>query len=194
MSHSFPELDVLEISVDRVTRDRHLAAISRSLHDPWRQHGRRRLLAIALAVVLLVPVMALAAERALPGDFLYPFKRNVVEPVVSVVDRDVAAVHRVEEVEDMLAEEASIDVLRDRVAVARDAASDSPELNQRIDHVVEDLDRRESDEQKQDSPIDGTTREDPDEGRDMPASTTEPLPDTTEAEQDSLRGDVDRDD
>jgi hypothetical protein len=145
MSREFPELDVFKVSVDEQTRDQHLSVISNAIHKPQRTRGRHRLLAVAIAAVLLVPVMAFAAERSLPGDFLYQFKRSVVEPVVSVVDGDVAAYNRVEEVENLFAHEASIDAIRDHVVVARDAAVDSPDLIERIEHVEREVDKRESD-------------------------------------------------
>ncbi len=180
MSRAFPELDVLDVVVEPETRERHLATISAALQRPRRHPGRRRLLAIALAVILLFPVVALAAESALPGDILYPFKRTVVEPVVSVFDEDAAAVNRVEEVEELLANEAAQDVIRDHVVVARDAAVDSPELMERIDRILDEVDRRAVERPKETDEAGRPDGSDESLPRDLqPSITTIPSTDTT---------------
>lgn len=63
----------------------------------WRQ---RLVLGVALTLLLL-PGLGLAAERAVPGDTLYPVKR-LTERIVAVVDPDVVAEHRLDEAERLL--------------------------------------------------------------------------------------------
>lgn len=77
MSGMFPELDDLRITVDPSTRERHLSAIGSALRSAQRPRRRRRyrLMAVAAAIVLLLPVIALAAERTGPGDLLYPVRQ-----------------------------------------------------------------------------------------------------------------------
>ena len=73
----FPELDVIEITVDPQTRQRHLNAISESLRNVKPGRGRYRLMAFAVAAVFMIPVLALAAEKSQPGDFLYPLRQVI---------------------------------------------------------------------------------------------------------------------
>ena len=144
MSKKFPEMDQARLTVDENTRQRHLDSISSEIRSTAAPRVRRlRLLAIGVALVLLLPVIALASEGAVPGDFLYPVKR-AVEPIARIFDADVVAEHRVEEVEDLLDREASSDVIHDHVDEAREAVTDhQSELSDRIDAVVTELDRRE---------------------------------------------------
>lgn len=66
------------IVIDDDTRQAHLAAIDAAIIESTRQPRRHgRALAVALAVVLLVPVVALAAERSEPGDLLYPVRQLI---------------------------------------------------------------------------------------------------------------------
>lgn len=69
-------IEQIRIVVNEDTRRRQMAAIEDALAEakhPARRRGRA--LAIALAVVLTVPVMAVAAENSQPGDFLYPVRQ-----------------------------------------------------------------------------------------------------------------------
>ena len=66
-----------KIVVDDDTRRGHLAAIDNAIETTRRPRGHGRALAVGLAVVLLVPVVALAAERSVPGDFLYPVRQLI---------------------------------------------------------------------------------------------------------------------
>ncbi|MGI9610527.1 MAG: hypothetical protein ACR2NL_09580 [Acidimicrobiia bacterium] len=180
MSQSFPELQVLRISVDPATRERHLDAIHSQLRKAARPRRRRRLLSLALAVVLLVPVVALAAEQSLPGDFLYPVKKAVVEPVISIFDSDVTAENRVPELERMLDSDVRADILRGHVRVARDAASDLPDLVHRIDRVEMEVDRRLGDSApvRSNPPASETTDS---TAVDRVVPTTDPVVDTSSA-------------
>lgn len=93
------------IEVDPETSERHVAEMGAALRSappmpiPTGFGLRRRIAAVAAAVVVVAPAgMALAAEDAVPGDLLYPVK-EVTERVRSFVDQDIQATHRVEEVE-----------------------------------------------------------------------------------------------
>ena len=146
MSNSFPALDAFKVEVTPDVRERHLAAVSEALTARTRRRSNRKLLAVAIATVVLLPVVAFAAERAGPGDLLYPLKRALVEPVVSLFDSDVAAVHRVEEVEDLFAHEAELDVIKEHIVTAREAADQAPDLIERIDRIEQAVqDRAEPD-------------------------------------------------
>jgi hypothetical protein len=149
MNARFPELDDLRVTVDEAVRERHWAAISDAIAEaptePNRVPLRRRLTLWAAAVFTVgLPVAAVAAEHSVPGDLLYPVKL-AVEPIRSLFDGDVAAVHRVEELEQVIEEDApdrEIDRALDRADRAVEEA-DSPELTDRV-HRARDLitDRR----------------------------------------------------
>ena len=162
MSKEFPELEVAKIEVDETTRSRHMTAISAAVREATAPRRRFRLLAFALAWVLLVPVMALASDRAVPGDFLYPLKQ-VFEPVVGVFDTDVAAEHRVEEVEILYERDAPTDVITRHIDVARDtvATVDSGDelahFTDRLERVRRDLESREHDRKTDEEPVDDHT-------------------------------------
>ena len=143
MSVQFPELDQARVVVDELTRERHLDAVSASLAARGQTaKGHGRVLALALVLVLLVPVVALAAENAVPGDFLYPVKL-VVEPIVQVFDKDAPAQRRVREVEVLFERNASDEVIVQHVDVARELVADHlPTLSDRIDRVVHELEIR----------------------------------------------------
>ncbi|MDX1468588.1 MAG: hypothetical protein R3258_04550 [Acidimicrobiia bacterium] len=144
MSEKFPELDQVKITVDPATRDRHLAAIADAVRSSRRGRRPMRLLAVAATLVLLLPVMALAAERAVPGDLLYPIKQ-LFEPAARVFDSDISARHRVEEVETLLDRDAPSDVIHDHLQVARDTVTDEAQdddlavLTDRLDRAHRDL-------------------------------------------------------
>ena len=178
MSNEFPELDQAKVKVDESTKDHHMLAITRAIAaEAAPRHSRLRLIAVATATVLLIPVMALAAERAVPGDFFYPVKQ-MFEPVVAVFNSDVAATHRVEEVELLYERDAPSDVISDHVDVARDAVTDhDPDryLTDRIERVVSDLAAR---DRSVDEPAteDDPARNNPD---DRAVTTTLPTGDAT---------------
>ena len=103
--------------------NRHIAEIVREIKSPSaaalpRRTGsiRRIGLAIAASAILLVPVAALAADSAVPGELLYTVKRTT-EQVHSLFDSDVQARHRVEEIEVLLERGADPAFVMERVRI-----------------------------------------------------------------------------
>ncbi len=143
MSEHFPELERIRVTVGEEVRDRHVMVIGEAIRSARAPRSRRfRLLAVALTSTLLLPVVALAAENAVPGDLLYPIKR-MLEPVVALVDRDVEVDHRVREAETLLERDVEPGIVRDHVQRARDVVTDEhPEHTERLDVVVDQLDHR----------------------------------------------------
>ena len=146
MSNEFPELDQAEITVSESTRERHKSGIGSALRVQRRvRRGRGRVFAFVLALVLLVPIVALASQDAVPGDLLYPVKR-LVEPVVQIFDQDAPAERRVRELEVLFERDAPIDVIDHQIDVAREVVTDRhPHLRDRIDRVIHDLDSKRTD-------------------------------------------------
>ncbi len=142
MSSRFPELDQIRLSVAENVRDRHLAAIDDAIRSAKAPRLRRfRLLVVAAALILALPVMALASDDAVPGDLLYPIK-IMLEPVVSLVDPDVEVDHRVREAEGLLDRGAEPAVIRDRVERARIVVTkEHPGHVARLDLIVDRLQR-----------------------------------------------------
>ena len=76
-------LAALHIEVDETVTQRHLAEVAAELKSPaapslHRRTSRVRVGALVAATLLvLLPGAALAAEGAVPGDFLYPVKLAV---------------------------------------------------------------------------------------------------------------------
>lgn len=100
---------------------RHLDAVeaAREVKAAWtppRLGVRRRLSVglVAAALIVLPTGIALAAEGSLPGDALYPVKR-VTESIRSLLDDDVVAEHRIEELEQLMASDAPAEVIADQV-------------------------------------------------------------------------------
>lgn len=143
---TFPELQALRVEVAPMTRDQHLAEIGQAVQAlgpvrprrRWAVAWQRWVVATAAAAVLILPAAAIAADDALPGDLLYPVKR-LVEPVVQLVDRDVVAEHRVEELERLV--DTRPDAARDLLPEARNAVNEvhDAELTDRLDAVVDSL-------------------------------------------------------
>jgi hypothetical protein len=186
MDTGFPELDELRVTVGDQTRDEQWSAIVQEIRDapaqspaPWR---RRIAVWVAAAFSVGLPVAAVAAENTVPGDLLYPVKL-VVEPVRSLFDSDVAAVHRVEELERISESDApatDVDRAFDRAERAADDAA-SPELVQRVERVRDQIrERRASDEPATDATVapergdseTDSTPVDPSAGTDSRSTTT----------------------
>lgn len=103
------------------TRAAHLLAIEAAVGSapaprPAMARPRRRLAVAAMAAALFIlPAgIAVAAEGALPGDALYSVKK-ITEQIRSLVDDDVVAEHRVEELEQLVAEAAPAEVIAESV-------------------------------------------------------------------------------
>lgn len=126
------------IEMSEATRDAHIAAMADAIASAHRTPSsvpvsawRLRVAGVTAAFMVVLPVgTALAAESALPGDLLYPIKR-LVEPVRSVLDSNVAARHRVEELTHMVDTATHQDRVAEAVVSARDAVSDLP-----LDHIL----------------------------------------------------------
>lgn len=113
----------LPTEVSPATRNRHLAVLERELAPSPPTGWRRRVTALGAAAALTVPTgVAVAAESAVPGDLLYPVKR-VTETLRRLVDADVAAEHRVEELEQLLRDRGTRARLAEAVGDASAAVS-----------------------------------------------------------------------
>ncbi|MGB5380784.1 MAG: hypothetical protein WBO25_07255 [Acidimicrobiia bacterium] len=143
--------------VDEVTKERHIAEMSAVIRTAppapiSTRHALRSRAAGAVAAVLIVaaPVgMAVAAEDAVPGEFLYPLKQ-VTERVRALVDDDIAATHRVEEAERLVVRGAPIPEITRAVERAQVATSDLVDdgtLGPRLESIRERL-RQQDDEER----------------------------------------------
>lgn len=129
--------------VPDATRQQHLAAIDAELarhhtgapadasRDPgrlWRRRTRRWVAGVAAATALFVPAGAAvaASQGALPGHALYPVKQ-LTEPVRGVFDTDVAARHRLDELEALRARGASPESLQSAADAAQRAVAGLPD-------------------------------------------------------------------
>jgi hypothetical protein len=131
------------IEVDEDTKTRHIAEMRAALESPPPVMvpagvGLRRRFAGALAAVFVVaaPVgMAVAAEDAVPGEFLYPVKQ-ATERVHAVFDAEVEATHRVEEVERLVflrAPREAINRAVERAEAATSELTDRDTLGSRLE-------------------------------------------------------------
>jgi hypothetical protein len=185
--------------VDEGTKERHIAEMSTAIRTappvrvPTGFALRHRIAAAAAAVAVVVaPVgMAVAAEDAVPGEFLYPLKQ-VTERVRAFVDDDIAATHRVEEAERLVVRGASIVEITRAVERAEDATSGLVEdrlLGPRLASIRERLrqqedqerispDREDSQSGQTDEPSSGSDNAEPNSGQNGPgagsATTTAP--------------------
>lgn len=93
-----------------------------------RRWTRRWAAGVATATALFVPAGAAvaAAQSALPGDVLYPVKQ-LSEPAQGVFDPDVAARHRLDELETLLTRGSSPETLRSAADAAQLAVAGLPE-------------------------------------------------------------------
>lgn len=151
--------------VTHEARERHLAAIEEAIREgataPVPRRGSRRVATLVLVAALgVLPAgVAFAAESALPGEALYPVKR-VTEAVRSLIDDDVVAEHRVEELEALLAAGAPDRRLSDQVDRTRDEVSRlaaDHELRPRFDAVAADVARHRQDRDRDIGVADTTT-------------------------------------
>lgn len=181
MSDNFSKLGRLKIEISARDRQIHRSAISDEIKAAPRRPIRRRVWSkrVAGAVVALavsLPVAAIASVDSVPGDLLYPIKQ-AFEPLWTIVDPQVGARHRVEELEVLVDTSAEIDVVRTQIDHARDALRglDAPDLDRRLQDVIDMVPERPA----EDVPTDADVRPVlPDEPRD---STTTSLPASDQA-------------
>ena len=131
--------------VDDDVRSQHQASIASAVAagstTPVVAHRSRRRLSTVLvtaALVVLPTGIAVAAESSIPGDVLYPVKK-VTERIRAVVDEDVMAEHRIEELEKMVAADASTEVIADqidRAVVEIDRLEPDHQLGSRLDQAT----------------------------------------------------------
>ena len=154
-----------EVEIDDQTKRQHQSAISEALGEyatdtdaanapsPRSSRWRLKVRALVTAALVVAPVgTAIAAEGTVPGDLLYPVKL-ITEPVRSIVDSDVVARHRVDELAQLIDRPAQTDRLSDAVSDAQKAVTDLPQ-----DHPLRDqlslLTDKVTDEPESDSPQD----------------------------------------
>lgn len=167
------------IVVDDDTRRGHLAAIDNAIVETTRRRRRGRALAVGLAVVLLVPVVALAAERSVPGDLLYPVRQLIHQTLDRSQPKDQAspAQEPLREAEDEGPSREAHD--RTPVPSAREQPAEEPPAEEE-----ETGDGGDRPEQEADTTRDPNTLPDdggPDEGGSEPATrpTTTTFPEST---------------
>lgn len=140
------------VEIDPQVQQRHLAEVNVALlqppasTSPGRNLRRRRLAgALAAAALVLAPTaMAIAAEGSLPGDTLYPMKQ-ATERIRGLIDSDLEATHRVEELEALIEREASDELVfeaSDRATRAVAELDDSGNLDRRLEQAQEQVRER----------------------------------------------------
>lgn len=140
------------VEIDPQVQERHLAEVNAALIQPpaspsLGRNARRRRLAGALAAATLVlapTAMAVAAEGSLPGEALYPMKQ-ATERIRGLIDADLVATHRVEELEALVEREASDELVFEASERANRAVAeldDSGDLDRRLEQVREQVRER----------------------------------------------------
>ena len=158
--------------VDEGTKERHIAEMSTAIRTAPPAPSstgyalRSRVAGAAAAVlVVLAPVgMAVAAEDAVPGEFLYPVKQ-ATERVRAFVDDDIAATHRVEEAERLVVRGAPIVEITRAVERAEAATSGLIEdrlLEPRLESIRERL-RQQEEQERISADREGSQSSQPDE-------------------------------
>jgi hypothetical protein len=144
----FPELERLQMEMAEDT----VASQHRAMHNAIVAAGpvelatrwvgiRRWVVGLVIGIGVLAPATAFAADSAGPGDFLYPVKK-AAEPVLGWFKQDIAAVHRVEELESVVNDVSRTGEVDDRIvrdAVEAVADSDSLDLIIRLDAVLDEI-------------------------------------------------------
>lgn len=161
MSRGFPQLDQVSLVVDEAVKERHLSVITAEVRAVRKPRFRRfRMLAVATALLLLLPVIALAAEDAVPGDALYPVKR-LFEPIAGMFDRDIEVDHRVEEVEILHGRAVDVDLIWEQIDRARDVIIDpDSDHAERLRRVVDELEASDDGDRRATDSAANDTRED----------------------------------
>ena len=183
-------LATLNITIGDEIARQHLDAISDELRkpQPLQRPARRRVRIAALAtaaVLVALPATALAAEAAVPGDLLYPVKR-AVEFVLSVVDPNLEAEHRIEELEAVIERDAPAVEIESRLSAAEDAVRDRDipvGLTDRLNAARDRVGEGDRDLETPPEPGEADTGQRDDEPSDRPTTSGEPdeTPTTTSA-------------
>ncbi|MCJ7779440.1 MAG: hypothetical protein MUQ27_01315 [Acidimicrobiia bacterium] len=167
------------MEVDPETRERHLVEMGAAIrtappaHVPAWFGMRRRVAAAVAAICIVAPAgMAVAADNALPGDFLYPVK-EITERVRSYIDQDIEATHRVEEVERLVFLRAPSHVVARAVERAESATvqfAESGDLRMRLEEARERLQQLDEERRVADGDGSGEGRQesDSDSGKAVP--------------------------
>lgn len=180
----------LHVDMEPEVAERQLARVAEELRVPpapvrrRRAHRVRLISVVAVAVLLLLPTAAVAAEGTVPGDFLYPVKR-ATEWVRSIVDPTIDAEHRIEELETVVDRGASIDEVSDRLLDAETAVED-PSVSGDLRHRLEIVRDRIAVDYATDGDGQTDRRRDTEshDGADVPASVPVPTPTTNPSETD----------
>lgn len=144
------------VEVAPETRERHLAELGAAIRTappapvPVGFGLRRRVAAAVTAIFIVAPAgAALAAENAVPGDFLYPVK-EITERVRSIVDHDIEATHRVEEVERLVFRRAPFHTVTralERAESATRQLAESGDLRFRLERARERIQQQDEETQ-----------------------------------------------
>ncbi|MDJ0923736.1 MAG: hypothetical protein QNJ77_04165 [Acidimicrobiia bacterium] len=121
-------LAALHIEIDDAVAQRHMDSVAHELLHPQTPAPSRRRRArvgtlLAAAMLLVLPAAAFAAEGTVPGDFLYPIKL-ATEQLRQIVDPNIEAEHRIEELETVVDRAGPVDEIDDRLADAESAVQD----------------------------------------------------------------------
>lgn len=181
MSDHFSNLGRLRIEISERDRRIHHAAISEEIKATPRRPVRsrawsKRVTAAVVALAVSLPVAAIASEDSVPGDLLYPIKQ-AVEPLWTIVDPQVGARHRIEELEVLVDTSAEIEIVDTLIGRAQDALTDlvAPDLDRRLQEIIDMVPERPTDDARTDADVPPVL---PDEPRD---STTTSQPASDEA-------------
>ena len=190
------------IEVGPETRERHLAELGAATRMtppapvPVGFGLRRRVAAAVAAIFIVVPAgVALAAENAVPGDFLFPVK-EITERVRSIVDHDIEATHRVEEVERLVFRRAPFHTVTRALERAESATlqlAESGDLRFRLERARERMQQQDEEAQptEENGSGEGGRKSDLDPGKKTgpreDAGSTAPSGSRSSTEQDQQR-------
>ncbi|NNC91634.1 MAG: carboxypeptidase regulatory-like domain-containing protein [Acidimicrobiia bacterium] len=147
-----------------------VAAGQQTVPKPVRRARRRLSAALVTASLIVLPTgIALAAEGSIPGDILYPVKK-VTEKIRALVDEDVVAEHRVEELEKLVAADAPAEVIADQIDRAT-VEINRLEADQQLEERLEEATTGVAADRPLDDPPDRNGEGDG-EPADKPATTT----------------------
>jgi hypothetical protein len=133
-------LAALHINIDETVAERHLAYVADELKNPaapsrYQQPRRIKMGALVSATLLvLLPGAAFAADGAVPGDSLYPIKL-AFERVLALVDRNIEAEHRIEELEILVDRAVPYEELFDGLQEADRSVQDRDVPNDLLDRL-----------------------------------------------------------